>query len=84
MIGPEAVKNRMAVSWLAKVSCPGVRGASCAAAVPTAHPATAIAASAPAATRVLVCIVDPSSEVRSLLEWQVAYSSNYQIGKLYG
>src|SRR6476661_4894135 len=40
-------------------------------------PATASAASAPAATRVLICIVNPSSGNRSLLEWQVAYSSYY-------
>jgi hypothetical protein len=45
-MGPEAVKNRMAVSWLAKVSCPGAGGVPCAAAVPAAQPATASAASA--------------------------------------
>jgi hypothetical protein len=66
VIGPEAVKSWMAVSWLVKVSCPGVRGAACAAAA--AVPATASAASAPAATRVLICIVNRSSGSRSLLE----------------
>ena len=61
VIGPEAVKNWMAVSWLTKVSCPGACGVACAAAaVPAAQPATAMAASAPAATRVLICMVNLS------------------------
>ena len=66
VMGPEAVKNWMAVSWLAKVSCPGACGVACAAAVPAAQPATASAASVPAATCVLICIVNPSSGSRSL------------------
>jgi len=60
VIGPEAVKNPMAVSWLTKASWPGAWGVACAAAVPAAPPATASVASALATARVLVCIVNPS------------------------